>query len=59
LSSNKKRRSVYQYGEAKFQLGKIKNKNLIIDIIAYACSEPSKLTLLIYSISKQMRCLAI
>ena len=48
-----------QIFKPRFELGKIKSKYIIADILAYACENKVQLCILLHSTSKQMRCLLI
>ena len=45
--------------KSKFELGKIRSKNLIVQILAFACNNTSEVCELLYLTSKQMRTLCI
>ena len=44
-----------EFSKAKFQLGKIVNKYLIIDILAFTCDCPSEIFTLLHTSSKSLR----
>ena len=44
-----------EFSKAKYQLGKIVSKYLIIDILAFTCDSPSEVFLLLHSSSKSLR----